>query len=148
MKERIALGHECVKTIPEKLEERTLYISMDYATVLARSCCFSLMYFFSSANAFRAVAVFWSESSQFRRSGTWFGRRGVWSSGKWRRFPYPIPVTCRTGGPGRPYCSPRRAMWREMARRPGSHAGICAVLSCAKMISARRHRSIRSGGVL
>ncbi|MDZ7840900.1 MAG: DUF6527 family protein [Gammaproteobacteria bacterium] len=39
MKERTTLSHEFVRTIPDELEERTLYISMDYATVVHKCCC-------------------------------------------------------------------------------------------------------------
>jgi hypothetical protein len=35
----IALAHEFVKSIPGKLEERTLYVSMEYATVTHKCCC-------------------------------------------------------------------------------------------------------------
>ena len=35
----IVLSHEFVKAIPDELAERTLYVSMDYATVVHRCCC-------------------------------------------------------------------------------------------------------------
>ena len=39
MKAPIALAHKFVKAIPEKLEERTLYVSLEYATVTHKCCC-------------------------------------------------------------------------------------------------------------
>jgi hypothetical protein len=39
MKQRIVLAYEFVKAIPNELEERTLYVSMDYATVAHKCCC-------------------------------------------------------------------------------------------------------------
>lgn len=39
MKQSISLRFEFVKSIPEQLAERTLYVSMDYATVVHRCCC-------------------------------------------------------------------------------------------------------------
>jgi len=39
MKEPTVLTCEFVKAIPERLEERTLYVSMDYATVSHKCCC-------------------------------------------------------------------------------------------------------------
>ena len=39
MKRSGAISHEFVKTIPEDLEELTLYVSMDYATVVHMCCC-------------------------------------------------------------------------------------------------------------
>lgn len=39
MKEAIGLRHEFVKSIPEELAECTLYVSIDYATVVHKCCC-------------------------------------------------------------------------------------------------------------
>lgn len=39
MKRPIALKYEFVKSIPEELAERTLYVSMDFATVVHKCCC-------------------------------------------------------------------------------------------------------------
>lgn len=39
MNQAIVLTYEFVKSIPEQLEERTLYVSMDYATVVHKCCC-------------------------------------------------------------------------------------------------------------
>jgi hypothetical protein len=39
MKRPIVLAHEFVKVIPSELEARTLYVSMDYATVVHKCCC-------------------------------------------------------------------------------------------------------------
>lgn len=39
MNRPIVLAHEFVKVIPNELAERTLYVSMDYATVVHRCCC-------------------------------------------------------------------------------------------------------------
>ena len=39
MKRSVALAHEFVKTIPDELEERTLYVSMEYATAVHTCCC-------------------------------------------------------------------------------------------------------------
>lgn len=39
MNRSVVLNYELVKSIPEKLEERTLYVSMDYATVAHKCCC-------------------------------------------------------------------------------------------------------------
>ena len=39
MKRLMVLAHEFVKAIPNELEERTLYASMDYATVAHKCCC-------------------------------------------------------------------------------------------------------------
>ena len=39
MKQPLILAYEFVKAIPNELEERTLYVSMDYATVVHRCCC-------------------------------------------------------------------------------------------------------------
>ena len=39
MKRPMVLAHEFVKAIPDELEERTLYVSMDYATVVHKCCC-------------------------------------------------------------------------------------------------------------
>ena len=35
----MVLTHEFVRSIPDNLEDLTLYISMDYATVVHRCCC-------------------------------------------------------------------------------------------------------------
>ena len=39
MKRQDVLEYEFVSAIPEKLEERTLYVSMNYATVAHKCCC-------------------------------------------------------------------------------------------------------------
>ena len=39
MRENITLKHEFVEFMPDVLEERTLYVSMEYATVIHRCCC-------------------------------------------------------------------------------------------------------------
>ena len=39
MKRPMVLAHEFVRAIPEELEERTLYVSVDYATVVHKCCC-------------------------------------------------------------------------------------------------------------
>lgn len=39
MKRPIILAHEFVRAIPDELEERTLYVSMDYATAVHKCCC-------------------------------------------------------------------------------------------------------------
>ena len=39
MKRSGAISHEFVKAIPEDLQEHTLYVSMDYATVVHMCCC-------------------------------------------------------------------------------------------------------------
>ena len=39
MKRPVVLAHQFVKAIPNELEERTLYVSMDYATVAHKCCC-------------------------------------------------------------------------------------------------------------
>ena len=39
MKRPMVLAHKFVKAIPNELEERTLYASMDYATVTHKCCC-------------------------------------------------------------------------------------------------------------
>ena len=39
MNRPIVLAHEFVTVIPNELAERTLYVSVDYATVLHRCCC-------------------------------------------------------------------------------------------------------------
>ncbi len=39
MKREIILAHEFVEYIPEVLGDRTLYVSMKYATVLHKCCC-------------------------------------------------------------------------------------------------------------
>ena len=39
MKQPIVLAYEFVKAIPDELEEQTLYVSMDYATVAHKCCC-------------------------------------------------------------------------------------------------------------
>lgn len=39
MNQTTVLAFEFVNSIPEKLEERTLYVSMDYATVAHKCCC-------------------------------------------------------------------------------------------------------------
>ena len=39
MNQAAILAFEFVNSIPEKLEERTLYVSMDYATVAHKCCC-------------------------------------------------------------------------------------------------------------
>ena len=39
MTRSMVLAHEFVKTIPDELEESTLYVSMDYATAVHTCCC-------------------------------------------------------------------------------------------------------------
>ena len=39
MKRSPVISHEFVKTIPDELEELTLYVSMDYAMVVHNCCC-------------------------------------------------------------------------------------------------------------
>ena len=39
MNRPIVLSHEFVKVVPNELAERTLYVSIDYATVVHRCCC-------------------------------------------------------------------------------------------------------------
>ena len=39
MKSKIALTHEFVEFIPEELKDRTLYVSMAYATAVHKCCC-------------------------------------------------------------------------------------------------------------
>ena len=39
MNRPIVLAHEFVRVVPNELAERTLYVSMDYATVVHRCCC-------------------------------------------------------------------------------------------------------------
>ena len=39
MKRPLVLAHEFVKTVPNDLKERTLYVSVDYATIVHKCCC-------------------------------------------------------------------------------------------------------------
>ena len=39
MNRPMVLAHEFVEVVPNELEERTLYVSMDYATVVHKCCC-------------------------------------------------------------------------------------------------------------
>ena len=39
MKNTVTLIHKFVKIIPKELEERTLYVSMEYATSIHKCCC-------------------------------------------------------------------------------------------------------------
>lgn len=39
MRENVTLKHEFVEFMPDFLEERTLYVSMKYATVIHKCCC-------------------------------------------------------------------------------------------------------------
>ena len=39
MNRPVVLAHEFVKAIPDEIEERTLYVSVDYATVVHKCCC-------------------------------------------------------------------------------------------------------------
>ena len=39
MKRSLDIAHEFVKTVPDELEEHTLYVSMDYATAVHMCCC-------------------------------------------------------------------------------------------------------------
>jgi len=39
MRQPVSLTHKFVKSIPDKLEEQTLYISMEYSTVVHKCCC-------------------------------------------------------------------------------------------------------------
>ena len=39
MTQPLALTHKFVSTIPDEIEERTLYVSMDYSTVAHKCCC-------------------------------------------------------------------------------------------------------------
>ena len=39
MKQSVAVAHKFVKTIPDKLEQLTVYVSMDYATAVHTCCC-------------------------------------------------------------------------------------------------------------
>lgn len=39
MNQETALTFEFVQAIPEKLEDKTLYVSMDYATAVHKCCC-------------------------------------------------------------------------------------------------------------
>lgn len=39
MKNETILAHQFVEFIPETIEERTLYLSMEYATVVHKCCC-------------------------------------------------------------------------------------------------------------
>lgn len=39
MRRQIVLSCEFVRTIPDKLNEKTLYVSMDYATAAHKCCC-------------------------------------------------------------------------------------------------------------
>jgi hypothetical protein len=39
MRQSIVLACEFVTSIPKRLEDRTLYVSMDYATVAHKCCC-------------------------------------------------------------------------------------------------------------
>lgn len=39
LKQKLVLKYEFVRNIPEDLEEKTLYVSMDYATVTHKCCC-------------------------------------------------------------------------------------------------------------
>jgi len=39
MNKAVVLTYEFVQAIPEKLEERTIYVAMDYATAVHKCCC-------------------------------------------------------------------------------------------------------------
>ena len=39
MKRPMVLAHEFVREVPDELEERTLYVSVDYGTVVHKCCC-------------------------------------------------------------------------------------------------------------
>jgi hypothetical protein len=39
MRDDVALTHKFVEFVPNVLEERTLYVSMEYATVIHQCCC-------------------------------------------------------------------------------------------------------------
>ena len=39
MRQEIALAHEFVEFIPDEIEERTLYVSMKFGTVVHKCCC-------------------------------------------------------------------------------------------------------------
>ncbi len=39
MRPEVALTHEFVRAIPDELQERTIYVSIDFATVAHKCCC-------------------------------------------------------------------------------------------------------------
>jgi len=93
MKQPVVLAHEFVKVIPNELEERTLYVSMDYATVAHKCCCgcgrevvtplsptdWKLIYDGESISlspsvgnwSFECRSHYWIEKSTVRWAGQW-----------------------------------------------------------------------------
>ena len=93
MRQPTVLVYEFVKTIPEELEERTLYVSMDYATVAHKCCCgcgrevvtpltptdWKLTYDGESISlspsignwSFECMSHYWIEESTVRWAGRW-----------------------------------------------------------------------------
>ena len=90
---KTVLAYEFVKTIPEELEERKLYVSMDYATVTHKCCCgcgkevvtpltptdWMLIYDGESISlnpsignwSFECMSHYWIEKSNVRWAGRW-----------------------------------------------------------------------------
>ena len=88
-----SLVHEFVKAIPEELEERTLYVSMDYAIVAHKCCCgcggevvtplspidWKLTYNGKSISlspsignwSFECMSHYWIEESTIKWAGQW-----------------------------------------------------------------------------
>lgn len=93
MRSSASLVHEFVKAIPEELEERTLYVSMDYAIVAHKCCCgcggevvtplspfdWKLTYNGKSISlspsignwSFECMSHYWIEESTIKWAGQW-----------------------------------------------------------------------------
>ena len=91
----IVLAHEFVRVIPEKLESRKLYVSMDYATAVHKCCCgcgrevvtplsptdWKLIYDGMSISLYPSIGN-WSFECQ---SHYWIDRSTVTWAGRWSR---------------------------------------------------------------
>ena len=97
MKRPVVLAHEFVKVIPDELEERTLYVSVDYATVVHKCCCgcgrevvtpltptdWTLIYDGASISlhpsignwSFECRSHYWISKSTVKWAGQWFRSR-------------------------------------------------------------------------
>lgn len=95
MRQRIVLDFEFVQTIPDDLDERKLYISIEYATAVHKCCCgcgqevvtplsptdWKLIYDGESVSLYPSIGN-WSFDC---RSHYWIERSAINWSGQWSR---------------------------------------------------------------
>jgi len=136
MKQPVVLAHEFVKAIPNELEEQTLYVSMDYATVAHKCYCgcgrevvtplsptdWKLIYDGESISlspsignwSFECQSHYWIEKNSVRWAGQWSKEQieaGRAHDRRAKQRHYAGGGRATPGAEGRPRSKPHKDFW-------------------------------------